>query len=628
MTLSIIIPYYNANKYTDELLACLDKQINDEVEVVVIDDGSDEPYKTDYSWCKVIRQKNKKCAGARNTGINRSKGDYIQFIDADDMIPDYFIKRLFREINENSFDVCDYSWKSLDNGGVQFNKMVRDKDGHLDNPSVCTRCFSRAYIGENRFNEKKDSTEDEDFSRKLGYLDPTRSHKHTAIGDYMYFYRTSVDNSKIKRFKMGLMNTKRIVYYYSHVKKDMTFLLREIKEADKINEVWLLTNQNDIPELSRYCQISKPGHIWGHELRGEAYSQCEIIKAPITTQIVVYCQHCATVGGIPTFIYNFCLHMREYYDIMVVYEKMDDLQISRLSLLVKTIKYDPKVNITCDTLILNRLTDQIMPNISHKQSIQMCHACKQEAYRIPQNRDLIVNVSQASKDSWGEESARGIVIHNLPNKESKKCLILVSGTRAKAKDKGSNDERMRRLAKLLDKAEIKYIWLNFAEETIDNMPTSFVNMPAMGNIQPYIERADYLVQLSDREAYCMSILEALTLGTAVIATPFPSLFEEGFEDGKTGYIIPYDVKFDVRKLLNVPQFKHSDETDEIIKQWRKILGNKKPQHKYTPPRMVSLTCIKEYYDKEIGRMIHTGEIISVNECRANVIIDAGFARKG
>jgi len=632
-TLSIIIPYYNGGIYTIELLERLGQQITEEVEVILVDDGSPKPFEAktadyDFEWLTVIRQKNKRCAGARNTGLRKSEGEYIQFIDADDMVPDYFISRILREIREYPFDVCDYSWKSLDGTGTQHNHRLADREGRLPNPSVCTRCFSRDYIGKNRFNEKKDSTEDEDFSRKLGYLDKNRPCKHTAISDYMYFYRTSVSNSKIKRFKQGIMNTKRIAYYYSHVTANMKNLLREIKEEDKINEVWLLTNQCDIPELSRYCQIAKPFQIWCHELRGEPYARASIIEPPLRTQVVVYCEHCAVVGGITTFIFNFCQHLRQYYDIAVVYERMDELQIAKLSQIVRTVKYDPGKQIQCDTLILNRLTDQIKPNIIYQQSVQICHACQQANYRIPTDRDILVNVSEAAKESWGDESKHGIVIHNMPYAQEEQCLTLISATRVNAKDKGQNDIRMRKLAEMLEEAEIKFVWLNFADDKLAGMPKTFINMPAMANIQPYITRADYLVQLSDAEAYSMSILEALTLNTAVIATPFPSLFEEGFEDGKTGYVVPFNMKFDVKKLLNVPRFEYEYNTAEIIGQWKRILGNKKPKRDYVPQMSVNVECIHQYYDKELQRTVKKGETIQTSEQRAQLICGAGYGRRG
>ena len=81
--LSIIIPYYNCKKYTDTLLSCLDKQITDEVEVILVDDGSKEPYTTDYNWIKIIRQQNGGASVARNTGLDNVSGEYIAFVDAD-----------------------------------------------------------------------------------------------------------------------------------------------------------------------------------------------------------------------------------------------------------------------------------------------------------------------------------------------------------------------------------------------------------------------------------------------------------------------------------------------------------------------------------------------------------------
>lgn len=624
MKLTIIIPYYNAKEYTDELLAVLNEQITDEVEVIVVDDGSEVPYETAFKWCKVKRQKNQRCAGARNTGIDMAKGEYIQFIDADDMVPDYFIQRLLREIRENPFDVCDYSWKSLTSAGPQHNYRIADKTGRLRNPSVCTRCFSRAYIGDNRFNTKKDSTEDEDFSRKLGYL--TEPHRHTAISDYMYFYRTDIDDSKVKRFKQGLMNTKRIVYHFEHVEKDEA-LLEEIKKEDETNEVWLLTHQNDMPELSRYCQVSHPMTMWAHELRGEPYAGVHVIERPIEAQVIIYCQYCATVGGISTVIYNFCHYLHKRYDIMVMYEEMDRMHIEKLSEIVRVTRYDPGKRYCCDTLILNRLTDEIRPNIDYRQTVQMCHACHQINFRIPQDRDVLINVSQAAKESWGEESAQGKVIHNMVHVNKGKCLILVSATRVNTIDKGKNDQRMRMLAEKLLAAGIKFLWFNFADGGLRDMPDTFFNMSPRLDIHPYIQRADYLVQLSDAEAYSMSILEALSLNTAVIATPFPSLFEEGFIDGVHGHVIPFDMEFNPEILLKVPKFRFKYDNDAIIKQWTEILGDEKPRHIYRPSGLVNLICVQKYHDNDFGRTIQTGEHIRVTEQRAAIICGAGFGRR-
>lgn len=61
-SLSIIIPYYNTLEYTYELLDILDKQITDEVEVILVDDGSTKkPFINKYSWLRVFVKEMVEC---------------------------------------------------------------------------------------------------------------------------------------------------------------------------------------------------------------------------------------------------------------------------------------------------------------------------------------------------------------------------------------------------------------------------------------------------------------------------------------------------------------------------------------------------------------------------------------
>ena len=108
--LSIIIPYYNAEPYTRELLDVLAPQITDEVEVIVVDDGSDVPFDTDHNFVSIIRQQNKGCASARNCGLDKAIGDYISFIDADDLVSRNFVSKIIEKTKDEP-DVIDLSWK-------------------------------------------------------------------------------------------------------------------------------------------------------------------------------------------------------------------------------------------------------------------------------------------------------------------------------------------------------------------------------------------------------------------------------------------------------------------------------------------------------------------------------------
>ena len=614
--LSIIIPYYNTKEYTDELLECLDEQMSEDVEVILIDDGSVRPYKADYEWLRIIRQRNKGQSNARNRGLLESKGEYIQFIDSDDMVSKDFIKKLLEKIEEAP-DLIEYSWRSLNLNGVQFDYRLTRSTHRLSNPSACTRCFKRDLIGKGRFNEKKDATEDEDFTRHIGIF--RKPIKVVGITSYMYFYRTDVENSNVKTFKQGLRNTKRIIYYFAHVTADRVDLLEEIKKEDETNEVILMTYQNDLPELAEYCQIMKPCQVWTHFQRGESFRGCAIIPIPEHYKRILFICNLNIIGGIETFVYHFGAMYPE--DTALIVQNVDPRQRKRLEEHIKVVDYDYAKIFRCDTLIALRILDKIPNNILSVQTVRMCHGCKTNPkWYIPSDSDFIVNVSQASKDSF-KEAKNAMVIHNPIEKTEEKALILVSATRIPAADKGSNEIRMRKLAERLNEEQIPFVWFNFSEGVIPNAPRGMVNMGLTMDAQPYIKAADYLVQLSDSEAWSYSILEALVNNTAVLCCPFDSALEMGIRDGENGYLIPFDMDFDVKRLKEVPQFEFDYDNKAIKKQWDKILEHKvKPKKEKTVRVRITTT----YNDMKLGRLVNPGEIIEVTPDRADTIIRAGM----
>lgn len=612
MKLSIIIPYYNTKPFTDELLAVLDKQITDEVEVMLIDDGSTLPYKPKYEWLKIVRTKNRGQSKARNLGIDSSVGDYIQFIDSDDLVSENFIEKILEKTREGK-DLIEFSWKSLNSGKFNFHLSEGDR---LRVPSVVTRTFKRSYIGDARFNEKKDATEDEDFSRQLGYL--YKPVEVSIISDYLYFYRDEVVGSNVKNYKAGKCHTKRIAYYFPKVADRA--ILEQIKKDDEENEVILLTYQNDIPELQRYCQILTPCPIWTHYQKGDPYP-LQVIPVPIKAKVILYINQLSIIGGIETFVFHFAKLMSDK-DVILLVANIPGPQKERLEEVIRVVQYTPSSEYECDTLIMLRILDVVPRNIAYKQSVQMCHACRTNPmWHIPQNHDHIVNVSQASKDSFGDES--GMVIHNPIFVDNKKALILVSATRIPAPDKGKNEERMRKLAEMLNEADIPFVWFNFSEGQIPNPPKGMVNIGLEMDIRPYIASATYLVQLSDSEAWSYSILEALCQNVPCIVTEFPSAKEMGIEDGKNGYILPFDMNFDVRKLLNVPRFEYMYDSEAIKKEWLKIIDRK---IKVKKKKMVDVHIVQRYKDLAIGREMNVGEVVPMPLDRARIIIELGYGK--
>ena len=632
--LSIIIPAYNAEPYLGELVECLSNQIiegtdisSKTVEVIIVDDGSRQPVEYAAKWLKVIRQENKGSGGARNTGIDKAKGKYIAFVDADDLVANNFIKRVFEKIEKSPCDMCDLSWKSLTKDGAQFDRLLQSNKDRLTNPSACTRVFSKAFIGDVRFSEIKDATQDEDFSRRLGYLDPDKEMVHVSITDYMYFYRTAVEDSQVKKYKKGLRKTKRVVYYYPEVIKGMEWLVDDIKKDDELNEVFLLTRHCEIPELKRWCQIIPPQPIWTHYQKGEYYSGINIIPVPIKTQVCLFIDYNQIVGGIETFIYNFCSWLGDKYDITYVVNRAPDAHVYQMSKVVRVIHGQPNRQIICDTLIMLRILDKIPNNITYKHSIRMCHACKtKEALHIAQDCDEMINVSYTSKKSFGREAEDAAVIYNLTPKEYKKTLLLISATRIPAPDKGNNELRMRKLAQMLNDADIPFLWLNFSDGHLENPPKGFHNMGLYMDAANFFAHADYVVQLSDSEACPYSVLEALTQTIPVIVTEFQAAKELGVKDGVNGYVLPFNMDFDVKKLLNVPKFWYGYDNEMIVKEWETHLGEQKPFERYVPESEVIVEIMQTYYDIMAKAELRTGTKRMMTKTRAEYLMQKQLVR--
>ena len=622
--LSIIIPAYNAEPYISHLINTLKPQITPELEVIVVDDGSRTPYLPAYEWEKVITKENGGVSSARNMGLDNAKGKYVAFIDADDLVTDDFVQTILEKIDTEAPDYIYLSWETLP-GGWQCRVLLKSINDEFPSFNLCVwnRVYKKALIGKTRFNEKKLIAEDAEFIRKV----ETKGKKKAYIDRPIYKYRSDTPDSLTKRFARGEVNTKRVVYHFQHITKDMTYLLDEVKKADKEGEVIIMTVQNDLPELSRYAMIMKPNVIKGTELRGEKTSLFQKIDLPFETQVVIYTAKTFKIGGIETWIYNYCALMSPLYDILVLYDEADGEQLQRLSRLVR-VQRRGQQKIKCDTIIMNRISDPIPPEVQYKQSVQMIHAMKlSESWKIPEGRDVYITVSDAVKKSFGI----GKTIHNMIlQSDTKTALLLVSATRLSTFEKGA--ERMYKLANCIKNAKIPFIWLVFSD--IKPKDPSMTWMQPTLDIKPYIAMADYLVQLSDQEGFCYSIMEALLLGTKVITTPIDVLDELIPKDSPGVIQVPFDMEdidaqaiYERAKIEPKCPIQCKSNSIKSIEKWIEVLGEPHPKGDYEPEKQLKILVTRDYKDTELNRLVKAGEVIEVRQDRAEAIIKKGFARE-
>lgn len=111
--ISVVIPVYNVEKDLDRCISSVIMQDFQELEVILVDDGSTDAsgamcdaYQDQYQNIKVVHQKNGGLAAARNTGLRYATGDYVSFVDSDDYLEENAYLDLARYIQKNKCDIC------------------------------------------------------------------------------------------------------------------------------------------------------------------------------------------------------------------------------------------------------------------------------------------------------------------------------------------------------------------------------------------------------------------------------------------------------------------------------------------------------------------------------------------
>ena len=234
-------------------------------------------------------------------------------------------------------------------------------------------------------------------------------------------------------------------------------------------------------------------------------------------------------------------------------------------------------------------------------------------------------VSKNAADSIRELfGIQGKIISNILGKKQKtnKILHLVSFTRL-SEEKGYS--RICSLVKIVKDNKIKFDWKIFSD--IESKSFEKLNCPEVIFMEPtldvydYIVDADYLVQLSDSEAFCYSVHEALQYGTPVIVTNIEA-FKDVVIDGYNGYKIELDMsnvgsKFLNKIVNNIPKdFEYDERTEEIKEQWFEVFGEPVENNKDYCSSTVKLEVLEDYYDKELQEEMNSGDIITVNKLRA------------
>ena len=232
MRFSIIVPVYNVEKYLSKCLDSILVQDYTDYELIIVDDGgSDSSYEIAISYkerfpdkVQIVRQENKGLGGARNTGIDNAKGEYLFFVDSDDYIEKDSLKILDGAVTEYESDIIMFNYHKVDEqGNIIWTHSYREYfcNDNLENyprllleiPSACTKVFKRELFDNIRFPEKQLY---EDFAIYGILLNEADS--ISVINECLYYYvqrsNSIMRGTDISRYKEIIYGLDNIIKYY------------------------------------------------------------------------------------------------------------------------------------------------------------------------------------------------------------------------------------------------------------------------------------------------------------------------------------------------------------------------------------------------------------------------------
>ncbi len=266
--ISVIVPVYNTEKYLDECLRSIENQTLKEIEIICVNDGSKdgsqsilEEHAISDSRVKLISQENAGVAAARNHGLRAAKGDYVAFVDSDDVIAPWAYEKLYDSAKKYHVNVVaseltkfedgtDPNINSMkyDDSKVSFHKRRKYQNPFydmVDNTAfMVTKIYRRRFLAENNIWFKEGVTHYEDGL--FNFLVFARLREVVQDKNPFYLYRVDRPGSAVKEF-----NAKKVLKASTTVAKELVdnFDLFNFNRGSE----WLVSKILDI----NYTHITK-----------------------------------------------------------------------------------------------------------------------------------------------------------------------------------------------------------------------------------------------------------------------------------------------------------------------------------------------------------------------------------
>ena len=303
---SVIVPVYNTEKYLEKCLDSLLNQSYSNFEVLAVNDGSTDSseeiiqqYLGDSRF-KLITQENKGLGGARNTGIQAAKGDYLVLLDSDDYITPDCLESLVDVINNKEYDVVIFDAIGVTEAGQQIQLFTNRNYSEplseiskvqlmLMEPTSCFKAYRRTLFSDNKIHFPERLWY-EDFATTLRIALHTENNVYIKKPLYNYVQQpSSITHTKFSKRMLEIKTAFSIVREYyenSHVfdeyKEELSwncFLHLQYYSAFRLLSYGL--HYREIRELNEYCKAVFPDYQcskYVSEYKDKYYLMDKVVK--------------------------------------------------------------------------------------------------------------------------------------------------------------------------------------------------------------------------------------------------------------------------------------------------------------------------------------------------------------
>lgn len=266
MKVSIVMPMYNAEAYLNDALMSVKNQSFKNWELIVVDDGSTdqstsivEEYIKEDSRIRLFTQKNSGPATAKNTGLKNYDGDFVMFLDSDDMLVSNALEILVNVQENERSDLIVFSYVNMKESG-ELMKVQDVSYTQIDMmfTGVWNKLYSKALISDLSFPEGT-VYEDVAFSAGAAMMADYISVVSSNIPLYLYRERkSSITHTKSWPIERRLDIAKDFFWLFDFVNKNSNRLTESVKfEIELLVNTMVYSHSREVAENLHYSAVAR-----------------------------------------------------------------------------------------------------------------------------------------------------------------------------------------------------------------------------------------------------------------------------------------------------------------------------------------------------------------------------------